>query len=136
MLGLNIVANWVLLANGIGCAVAIGGSKEILTNESLNVTGVARYLLVSYFVVGSVDPVLGVTTHIAEYNLVLVDGWHEVGAVEPAGLVDVPETVECDRVLSGVLEDLSLDLPSGGSETLVLGGHVARVPRQVLLVIV
>ena len=126
----------MLLANGGGGAVAIRACEQVLANEAFDMAGVAWHLLVPYLVVRSIDPVLGVTTHIAKYNLVLIDSRYEIRAVEAPSLVHILLTVENDRMLAGVLEDLSLDLASRGSKSLILRWHVAGVARQVLLIVV
>lgn len=126
----------MLLANGDGGAVAIRAGEQVLANEAFDMAGVAWHLLVPYLVVRSIDPVLGVTTHVAKYNLVLIDSRYEIRAVEAPSLIHILLTVENDGMLAGVLEDLSLDLASRGSKSLILRWHVAGVARQVLLIVV
>ena len=103
LLWLNVVPDRVLLADCIGCAVAIGAREQVLTNQTLNMARIARHLLVPYFVIRPIDPVLCVTTHITEYNFVLVDGWYEIRAVESTRLVRILHAVEDNGVLSCVL---------------------------------
>lgn len=124
----------MLLANGTSRAVSVGGRKQVLTDEALDVTSVARHLLVTDIVVRSVDPVLRIATSIAEDDLILVNIGHE-GGVETTGLISLLEAFEQDRVLARVCEDLTLDLTSSGTEALVLGRHVTSVAWQVLLLI-
>lgn len=75
------MADRVLLSDGLGSAVAVGGGKQIFTDEPLDVAGVARNLLISNSVVWSVNPIFRVTTHVSVYYFVLVDSWHKIGTV-------------------------------------------------------
>ena len=75
---LDIVANGVFFSNGASGAVTVRCCEEVLAYEPFDVACVAWHLLVSYFMVRPVDPVLGVTTHIAKYDLVLIDGRYEI----------------------------------------------------------
>ena len=68
----------MLLADGYSCTIAIGTGKQVLADKSFDVARVARHLLVSYFMVRSINPIFRVTTHIAEDDLVLVNSRYEV----------------------------------------------------------
>lgn len=133
---LNIITDGVLFANGASCAVTIRSCEEVLTDESLDMTCVAWHLLVSNFMVWPINPVLGVTTHIAKYNFVLIDRGHEVRAIQSTSLIHIPKSVENNWVLASIFQDLPFDLAGSGTESLVLGGHVTGVARQVLLIII
>lgn len=74
----NVVTYRMLLTNGHGRAVAVGAGEQVLADQSFDVARVARHLLVPYLVVRPVHPIFRVTTHVAENDLVLVDGWNEI----------------------------------------------------------
>ena len=105
----------MLLANGLSGTVAIRAGEQVLANEAFDMACVAWHLLVPYLVVRSIDPILGVTTHVAKYNLVLINGWYKIRAVKTPSLINFLHTVENDGVLSGVPEtiDCHPELPYG-----------------------
>lgn len=72
VLGPDVVADRVLLADGLGRAVSEGAGVQIFTYEPFHVAGVAGDELFSDFVVGTADPIFRKTTAISKNSFVFI----------------------------------------------------------------
>ena len=67
----------MLLSNSFGSCISIRVSKKIFADQALNVTGVARNLLVSNLMVRTTNPIFSESTIVAMNNFIFVDGGYE-----------------------------------------------------------
>lgn len=85
----------------------------------------------------STNPVLSVTTVVAEYNLVLVDGLHVAGTIEAFALIKRRRNgLHHNRASTAVPDDLLADLACGCTESLLLRGNKTSVAWQIVLSVV
>lgn len=114
-----------------GSGRTVTGGMQILTDNAFDVARVARNILLSIHVGGAIDPSLGVSAQVAEY-LLIVPHLRNYFPIKSIGFIAF-SPVEGDWVLAQVSNNLSLDLASGGSVPLLLGGDVACVAWQIVL---
>lgn len=72
MLGPDVMADRVLLADGLGCAVSERAGIQIFTYETFDVTCVAWHELFSDFVVRTTNPIFRKTTAISKNSFVFI----------------------------------------------------------------
>ena len=74
---LDVVADRMLLSNSLGSCISVRISKKIFTDQALNVTGVARNLLIPDLMVRTANPIFSESTLVAMDFFILVNGWYE-----------------------------------------------------------
>ena len=75
---LDIVSDWVLLADGFCSRVSIRVGKKIFADQALNMSGIARHLLIPNLMVWATDPIFREFAMITMDLLVFVDGRNKV----------------------------------------------------------
>ena len=75
---LDVMSNWVLLADSFCSCVSVRISKKIFTDQALNMTGVARNLLIPDVMVWTTHPIFRNTTMVAMDFFIFINGRYEV----------------------------------------------------------
>ena len=74
---LDVMSDWMLLSDSLGSCVSVRVSKKVFADQALNVTSVARNLLIPDLMVWTANPISGESTFVAMYFFILVNGWNE-----------------------------------------------------------
>ena len=74
---LDVMSDWMLLSDSLGSCVSVRVSKKVFANQALNVTSVARNLLIPDLMVRTTNPISGESTFVAMNFFILVNGWNE-----------------------------------------------------------
>ena len=109
----QIVANWVLLGEGLGGCLAVAVGEQVLRVDALDVTGVAWDARLVDHVLGTAYPVLAVSRVIAVDHLVVI-----VAGNRACVDLDCLEalTRKLDWMYTLVSQNFSLDVAAGRSE--------------------
>jgi hypothetical protein len=133
---LKIIADRVLLADGLSSSVSIGFRIQIFTNQTNDMACVPWHLLVSYVVIWSTNPIFCKTAAIAEYLFVFVDLRHKTIRVKPERFILCCSSISEMSWFAKILQYLSLDLSSRGPKPLGSSGHMTCIAREVVFLVV
>ena len=75
---LDVVSDWVLLADSFCSCISVRISKKIFADQALNMSGVARYLLIPDLMVWTAHPISCKFAIVTVNLLILINGRYEV----------------------------------------------------------